>query len=236
MNVLEVIDVSAGYGENDIISNINLTVAEGEIVTIAGTNGAGKSTLTKAVVGLAPRVSGRILVKNEDITGVRAEKRSRFGLSYVPQVRNVFGRLSVRENLLIVEGVADKQKKIEKTFEMFPVLGEKRKLAANLLSGGEKQMLAFAMALLTNPSVMVLDEPTAALAPALVRYVLDIISSVANERIGVLLVEQRAREALAISSRGYILDRGKIVLDGDAQALLDNQEMAELYLGAKGNH
>ncbi len=231
MRLLTIENVSAGYGEVDIIKEMNLTVDAGEIVTIAGTNGAGKSTLVKAVMGLAPRCHGRIDFAGRNLLNMKAEDRVAAGISYVPQVANVFAPLTVTENLQVVEHVEHRPKRIREMFKLFPALASRRRAAAGSLSGGERQQLAFARALMPRPQMILLDEPTAALSPALVNQVLDLIRSLPELGIAALVVEQRARQSLEISDRGYILDSGRIVLSGEARALLADEQMARYYLG-----
>jgi branched-chain amino acid transport system ATP-binding protein len=231
VSILIVEGLAAGYGEVDIITGIDLTVDPQEIVTLAGTNGAGKSTLVKALMGLAPRVSGRLEFEGRSLLSVASEKRLELGISYVPQVENVFASLTVRENLEVVEGITDRRGRIEAMMERFPILRERARTRAGALSGGERQQLAFARALMPKPRLIILDEPTAALSPALVDQVLDTIRELPKTGVSVLLVEQRARQALAISDRGYILDSGRVVIADAADRLLADERMAELYLG-----
>jgi branched-chain amino acid transport system ATP-binding protein len=231
MSLLTIEDVSAGYGEIDIVSKMNLTVAAREIVTIAGTNGAGKSTLVKAIMGLAPRCSGSIVFDGHDLMKRDAEDRISVGISYVPQVANVFAPLTVTENLQLVESVTDQRARIQEIFDLFPALATRRRSAAGSLSGGERQQLAFARALMPKPKLILLDEPTAALSPALVLQVLKLIQTLPGLGSAALVVEQRARQSLDISDRGYILDSGRIVMSGDAKALLADEQMTKHYLG-----
>lgn len=228
--VLTAASVSGGYGEVDIIKEISLAVHDKEIVTIAGTNGAGKSTLLRALLGMLPRVRGALTLNGQDITTLAVEARVEAGLACVPQVANVFRTLTVLENLQIASS-AGKSATFDKIFTAFPILKQRLKQSAGSLSGGERQQLAIARALIRNPKVIVLDEPTAALAPSLVNSIFDIIQLLPLQGVAVLLVEQRARQALAISDRGYILDQGRIVLSGDARSLLENEQMSRLYLG-----
>ncbi len=229
--MLTIETLAGGYGEVNILNGIDLTLSAGEILTVAGTNGAGKSTLAKAVVGLLPRVSGKVLLEGRDITLMPAEQRARAGIGYVPQVANVFPSLSIHDNLAVVEGVADRGARIAEMMEMFPALAERRRSRAGSLSGGERQQLAFARALMTRPGVIVLDEPTAALSPAKVDESFQRIAALAKTGTAVFLIEQRARQALAISHRGAILDGGKVALSGDAASLLADERAAKLYLG-----
>lgn len=231
MSLLAIEGLTGGYSEVDILNGIDVEVDAGQVVTIAGTNGAGKSTLAKAVVGLLPHVGGRILLAGTDLARIPAEKRASLGIGYVPQVANVFAPLTVIENLEVVEGVKDRRARIADLFALFPALAERPKARAGSLSGGERQQLAFARALMTRPRLVVLDEPTAALSPALVEDSFRRISGLAAQGTAVLLIEQRARQALAISDVGYILDIGKVALTGAARALLDDERAAQLYLG-----
>lgn len=231
MSLLMIKGLAGGYSEVDIVSEIDLTVDAQEIVTIAGTNGAGKSTLVKALLGLLPRVHGEILLDGRSLAKLAAEERFYAGLAYVPQVANVFGSLTVRENLLVVRGVKKIETRVAEVLELFPALIEKMSQRASQLSGGERQQLAFARALMPSPKLMVLDEPTAALAPSLVEKVFDLVRQLPTRGVAVLMVEQRARQALEISQRGYILDQGRCVLSGRASDLLANEQMTALYLG-----
>ena len=231
MSLLVITGLAGGYSEVDIVSEIDLTVDAQEIVTIAGTNGAGKSTLVKALLGLLPRVHGEILLDGRSLAKLAAEERFYAGLAYVPQVANVFGSLTVRENLLVVRGVKKIETRVAEVLELFPALIEKMSQRASQLSGGERQQLAFARALMPSPKLMVLDEPTAALAPSLVEKVFDLVRQLPTRGVAVLMVEQRARQALEISQRGYILDQGRCVLSGRASDLLANEQMTALYLG-----
>ena len=230
--LLEIDGLRGGYGATDILHGVSLEVGEREIVTIAGTNGAGKSTLAKAVVGLLPRVAGRIDFDGRDLAGLAVEDRIATGLAYVPQVANVFASLTVLENLKVVPGIDDLAARIAQQLDAFPALKPRLRQRAGTLSGGERQMLAFARALLTRPKLIVLDEPTAALAPALVQQVFALVVQLPAQDVAVLMVEQRARQALAISHRGCILDQGRVVLAGAAHSLLADDRMARLYLGS----
>jgi branched-chain amino acid transport system ATP-binding protein len=229
VSLLELKDVSGGYGEVDIVSGIDMHVDAGEIVTIAGTNGAGKSTLVKAVMGMLPRLSGHLAFEGRDLRRMPVEGRVRAGMAYVPQVRNVFSDLTVMENLQVVECAAPGR--LEEMLTLFPVLAARRRTAAGNLSGGERQQLAFARALMSRPRLILLDEPSAALSPALTEQVFAEVRKLPGLGVSVLMVEQRARQALAFSDRGYILDQGRVVLADTGAALLANDRMADLYIG-----
>ncbi|ACA18217.1 ABC transporter related [Methylobacterium sp. 4-46] len=231
MIVLSIEGLKGGYGEVDILNGIDLELEAGEILTVAGTNGAGKSTLAKAVVGLLPRVEGSVRLGGRDVTRLATEKRAQNGIGYVPQVANVFPSLTIIENLEVVQGVRDSKSRIAEVFRQFPALAERKRARAGRLSGGERQQLAYARALMTRPRVVVLDEPTAALSPALVADSFSRIASLAADGTGILLIEQRARQALAISNRGAIMDGGRVEMAGSANKLLNDEKAADLYLG-----
>ncbi|MYN13881.1 ATP-binding cassette domain-containing protein [Pusillimonas sp. TS35] len=228
---LTVRDLFAGYGEIDIIKAIDLHVKEKQIVTIAGTNGAGKSSLIRAIMGLLPRTRGEVIVNGQNILQEPAEKRLLRGIGYVPQVHNVFGSLTVLENLQVIEHVDNSSQSIARMFDLFPALKARARVPAGYLSGGERQQLAFARALISSPSLLLLDEPSAALSPTLVEQVFARVRALPDLGVSVLMVEQRARHALAFSDYGYILDGGRVVLQGKAEKLLNDEDMARLYLG-----
>jgi branched-chain amino acid transport system ATP-binding protein len=234
MSVLEIVHLSGGYSEVNILNGVTVSVGAGEIVTVAGTNGAGKSTLAKAVVGLLPRVEGEIRFEGSVINAVPTEMRANRGIGYVPQVANIFPSLTVQENLEVVVGVADQRQRIAELFAVFPALALRRRTRAGSMSGGERQQLAYARALMTRPRLIVLDEPTAALSPALVSETFERIRALPGIGASVLLIEQRARQALAISHRGVILDGGRVAMEGPADSLLSDERAANLYLGQHG--
>jgi branched-chain amino acid transport system ATP-binding protein len=229
--VLSVSNLSGGYSEVDILRGVDLELHEGQIVTVAGTNGAGKCTLAKAIVGLLPRVTGDVRLGDRSVVDVPPELRAGLGIGYVPQVANVFAGLTILENLQIGCMTAGDRRQIDAMFVRFPALAERRRAYASSLSGGERQQLAFARALVARPRIMVLDEPTAALSPVKVAESFELIKSLPDFGVSVLIIEQRARQALAISDHGYIMDGGKVALSGAAAGLLADEHAAELYLG-----
>jgi branched-chain amino acid transport system ATP-binding protein len=233
VTILSVEDVRGGYGTGvDILNGITFTMQPGQIVTIAGTNGAGKSTLAKAIVGLLPDVRGSIRFAGTELRGMPTEDRIALGIGYVPQVANVFPSLTIIENLRVVAGVKEQDKRIEELFATFPALAERKRLRAGTLSGGERQQLAFARALMIRPKLLILDEPTAALSPAKVGESFALIKRLPALDVSVLIIEQRARQSLAISDAGCILDGGRVAMAGPAGELLADERAAEMFLGA----
>jgi len=235
MALLQIERLSGGYGGADIVLDVDLAVDRGEIVTIAGTNGAGKSTLLRGVLGLLPRASGSVRLDGRDLSRLPTEARVAAGLACVPQVANVFAHMTVLENLHVAAGGRIAHEDLDRVLNAFPALRDRRSQQAGSLSGGERQQLAFARALVREPKVMVLDEPTAALAPALVERVFALVRELPKHGVAVLMVEQRARQALAISDYGHILDQGRVVMHGCAAELLGDERMAQLYLGTAGH-
>jgi neutral amino acid transport system ATP-binding protein len=231
--ILETDQLVAGYiPEADILNGASIKVREGEIVTIVGPNGAGKSTLIKTIFGLLQPRSGKILFHGEDISGEKPHMITHRGLSYVPQLDNVFKSLTVEENLEM--GSLDRSRtgeQIERMYTLFPRLGERRSQAAGTMSGGERQMVAMARALMPDPQVLLLDEPSAGLAPAFVDAIFEKTEEVNRAGVTILMVEQNARRALGMSDRGYVLDLGTDRFEGPGKDLLNDPKVAELYLG-----
>ncbi len=229
-------DLVAGYvPEVDILDGVSFAVQEGEIATVIGPNGAGKSTLIKTIFGLLRPRRGRVTLRDENLTGLEPHSITRRGMSYVPQLDNVFASLSVEENLEM--GSLDRSRTKERAavmYELFPRLGERRTQAAGTMSGGERQMLAMARALMPEPHVLLLDEPSAGLAPAFVEAIFEKVREINEAGVTVVMVEQNARRALAMSDRGYVLDLGRNRFQGSGQELLDDPKVAELYLGGTG--
>ena len=231
--ILTTSDVVAGYvPEVDILNGVTIAVGEGEIVTVVGPNGAGKSTLIKTIFGLLRPRKGSIKLRGEDISGVKPHTITRRGMNYVPQLDNVFPSLTVEENLEV--GSLDSSRtaeQIDYMYELFPRLGERRRQTAGTMSGGERQMVAMARALMTDPQVLLLDEPSAGLAPSFVEAIFEKIAEINREGVTIVMVEQNARRALAMSDRGYVLDVGKNAFTGKGNELLSDEKVAELYLG-----
>ena len=232
--ILEVKELEGGYDQVQILNGIDLHVYQGEFVTIIGPNGCGKSTFLKVIFGLATHHHGRVFHDDEEVSGWRTDRLVDRGIAYVPQVDNVFPSLSVRENLQM-GGIKLTNKRvangIERAFEMFPDLKPRMNDLAISLSGGERQMLAIARALISEPTFLMLDEPTAALSPRYQQEILTNIDELRGEGISVLLVEQNARLSLAKSDRGYIFSGGKIVYSGNAKSILDDPDIGKYFLG-----
>jgi branched-chain amino acid transport system ATP-binding protein len=238
--MLEIESLSSGYGGPPVLQQVSLRVGEGEIVAVVGANGAGKTTLLNTVAGLLRPVKGTIRLDGEDITGRAAERIVRAGLSLVPEGRQIIAPLSVEENLLVGaygrreggNGGAKTGATIAAIYERFPRLKERRRQPAGLLSGGEQQMLAIGRALMAGPRVLLLDEPSMGLAPLVVSEIFKLLADLNGKGIAVLLVEQNARKALALAARGYVLEGGRIVLEGPSATLAASPAIVEAYLGA----
>jgi len=233
MSLLQVSNIVAGYGETEILHGVSIAIEQGHIVTIIGPNGSGKSTLLKAIFGLVKPKKGQVIFQGRDITGLTPEAVVRQGLSYVPQSSNIFPSLSINENLEMGAFVRtdDFRQRLEEIYLLFPDLAGRRKDRAGTLSGGQRQMLALARALMLDPALLLLDEPSAGLSPNMVGSVFERILGINRAGVAILLVEQNAREALQLSSRGYVLASGQNQLEDEGQKLLDNPDVARLYLG-----
>jgi neutral amino acid transport system ATP-binding protein len=237
--LLEVTNVHAGYIKDvDILQGVNFRVEQGELVTVIGPNGAGKSTLAKTIFGLLTPHTGTIIFKGEKISGLKSNQIVERGMSYIPQLANVFPNLSVEENLEMGAFVRNVPLKplLKKIFAMFPRLGDRRRQRAGTLSGGERQMLAMGKALMLEPSLLLLDEPSAALSPILVTQVFDQIKQINQSGTAIVLVEQNARKALSMASRGYVLESGRDAITGTGLELLNDPKVGELYLGSGKAH
>ena len=231
--LLTVEGVSSGYGKGDIIHDVNLTVAAGEIVTVIGPNGAGKSTLVKTIAGVVRRRAGSIAVEGTEIGGLPASEVARRGVAYVPQEANVFRSLSVLENLEMGAWTlpAEQAERRALVFDLFPALVERQRVRAGNLSGGQRQMVAFGMAMMVEPRLLLLDEPSAGLSPKMVEQMFATVRRVNAAGLAVLMVEQNAIQALRISDRGVVMAGGAIQMSDAAGALLENKQVGELYLG-----
>lgn len=232
---LEIEGVSAGYGGAPILHGVDLTVARQEVVSVIGPNGAGKSTLLKTVLGVLAPLEGEIRLGGKRIGGLRTDQIARAGVGYVPQVKDVFEPLTVRENLEMGGYTlrrAEVEPRLEEVLEVYPALAAMRNRYAGHLSGGERKMLAMGRVLMTRPSLFVLDEPTAGLSPQLAHELLHVhVRRLAETGVAILLVEQHAREALAISHRAYVLAGGRVALTDDAARLLERPDIHEIFLG-----
>ncbi|MBW4697187.1 MAG: ABC transporter ATP-binding protein [Aphanocapsa lilacina HA4352-LM1] len=230
---LEVRGLTAGYGQIEVLHQVNLHVGAGELVTVIGPNGAGKSTLLRTISGLIRPTAGEVLLDNRRLDRLSADLIVRTGLMHVPEGRRIFSRLTVLENLEM--GAYTRNDRIEadleEIFHLFPILKERRYQRAGTLSGGEQQMLAIGRALLGKPRLLVLDEPSMGLAPLIVQSIFQIIERIRSQGVMVLLVEQNALQALKLADRGYVLENGRIALEGPADELLICEEVRRSYLG-----
>ena len=237
VRALQVDSVVAGYlPDLPIIHGVSIHVNKGEIVAIIGPNGAGKSTLIKAIAGLVRMSSGSISMDGRDITGVAAHQLAAEGVGLVPQTGNVFATLTIHENLVMGSAPLTKalaRQRIDEIYSMYPVLAERRREKAGILSGGQRQILALARALLTKPSLMLLDEPTAGLSPMAAKEFFEVVQGLVRGGASVLMVEQNAKAALRISGRGYVLAEGQNRLDGPSSELLSSKEVGMIFLGVR---
>ena len=234
MPLLEVHDVVSGYGRTDVLHGVSIFVERDEIVTIIGPNGAGKSTLFKTIMGyLIPR-TGKVEFSEEDLTQLKPNQKVEKGIAYVPQLDNTFPSLTIRENLEMGGFSKDSEalkQGIETAYNSFPILGDRRNQRARTLSGGQRQMLAMSMALMTEPDLLLLDEPSAGLSPKISDEVFNQIMSLHQKGIAVLIIEQDAHRSLGISDRGYVLAMGQNHFDGSADTILNDPQIKEAFLG-----
>nr|WP_298398640.1 ABC transporter ATP-binding protein [uncultured Azonexus sp.] len=232
--LLHVSGLESCYGRIKALKGIDLEVRKGELVALVGANGAGKTTFLRTLSGVQPMSGGRIFFDGEDISGLRADQRVRLGICQSPEGRQVFGPLSIEDNLRLgayTQPKAGVEAELEKVFAMFPILKEKRHLPAGTLSGGQQQMLAIGRALMGRPKMLLLDEPSMGLAPLLVEEVFNVVKSLKAQGMTILLVEQNAFAALAIADRGYVLETGAVTLTDSGQALIANEQVRAAYLG-----
>ena len=229
--VLEARDIHGFYGKSHILHGVSLRLDEGEIVAVLGRNGAGKTTTMRSLMGLTSVREGRVQILGDDVTRWPAYKIARLGVGYVPEGRKIFGNLTVLENLTVPEARSGPWT-LDRVFKLFPRLGERKAQLGRQLSGGEQEMLSIARPLLLNPRIMLLDEPSQGLAPLIVQEVMQVVRSMREEGLSVLLVEQNVPLSLAIADRAYILDDGKVVYSGTATELAANHDLVEKLAGA----
>ena len=235
--MLELRDVTSGYGAIEALRGINLSVEQGEVVTLIGTNGAGKSTTLRNITGLVPITSGDVLFEGVRLNGIPTHQIVGMGISMVPEGRQIFANLSVAANLdlgaYLQKSKVENARQLERIFALFPRLEERRKQLGGTLSGGEQQMLAIGRALMARPRLLLLDEPSLGLAPILVHTILMAIDEISREGTTILLVEQNANAALKHSHRGYVLETGSIVMEGPSERLAADPRVREAYLGER---
>jgi branched-chain amino acid transport system ATP-binding protein len=233
--MLEVEKISGGYGLVQILWDVSFNIKQKEIVSIIGPNGAGKTTLVRTIAGLLPVMNGTIRFKEEPIEKLRPYEIVKKGITLIPEGREIFPKMTVEENLLLGAYIVNDKHKVkdtkEKVYQIFPVLKKKEKALAQTLSGGEQQMLVICRSLMSNPELLILDEPSLGLAPIIVEKVLDTIAKINDDGVTILLVEQNIRDSLEISHRGYVLEEGKIIIEGEGRELLTNNHIKEVYLG-----
>jgi len=233
--MLEVEHLSSGYGLVQILWDVSFTIKEKEIVSIIGPNGAGKTTLVKTIVGLLPARTGNIRFKGENVEKLPPYEIVKRGMALIPEGRDIFPRMTVDENIRLgAYTVSNKTKVTEsktRAYDIFPVLKKKEKALAQTLSGGEQQMLVIARSLMADPKLLILDEPSLGLAPIIVEKVLDTLQMINEEGVSILLVEQNIRDSLGISRRAYVLEEGKIIIEGEGRELLNNDHIKQVYLG-----
>ncbi len=235
-NVLEIEDLVVNYGKVEALRGLSLTVGEGETVSLLGNNGAGKSTTVGAVSGIVRAVSGTIRAFGKDVTAAKPWDLVELGIIQVPEGRRIFSRLTVHENLQVggyaVRDTKAIEQRIEQVYSLLPRLLERRGQQGGTLSGGEQQMLAIGRAMIAGPRLLMLDEPSMGLAPLMVAQVMDVVRSINEEGTAVLLIEQNARSALKVASRGYVIDSGQVTIEGSADELRGDPRVVEAYLGA----
>ena len=234
--MLEVKNLSVSYGAIEAVKDISFTVNDGEIVSLIGANGAGKTTTLHTITGLVPAKSGSVMYNGVDLLKTHNNKIVTLGMAHIPEGRHVFTRMSVEENLEMgafsLKDQADLKKDLDMVYGLFPRLKERRNQKAGTLSGGEQQMLAMGRALMSHPKTILMDEPSMGLSPKLVKEIFSIIRKLHEQGITILLVEQNAKMALSIADRAYVLETGRITMEGDAKELLNNEQVRKAYLGA----
>lgn len=226
--------LTSHYGRIQALHGVDITVKRGQLVALVGANGAGKTTLLRAISGVQPASSGSVRFEDQDISSLMASRRVRSGISQVPEGRQVFGPMSVEDNLVLgafTRSRSELAPSLSSMYGLFPILYEKRQLPASTLSGGQQQMLAMARALMASPKLLLLDEPGMGLAPLIVQEIFRLIEKLRDQGITILLVEQNARAALSIADEGYVMELGRIVMSGPGPALLRNKQIQQAYLG-----
>jgi branched-chain amino acid transport system ATP-binding protein len=240
--ILEVTDLCVSYGKVEALHHVAIKVGEGQIVTVIGPNGAGKTTMLSSIMGVLPHTQGTIRFRGRELGEVEVEEMVALGVNLVPESRALFGEMSVEDNLLLGAfmrhrlGHRDHEQTKEEVFRIFPRLKERRDQHAGTLSGGERQMLAVARALMAKPKLLMLDEPSLGLAPLIVREIFRVIADLKNTGVSILLVEQNARAALQVADYAYVLETGEIALEGPSEQLADDPKVVESYLGLGGKH
>ena len=233
--VLQITNLSSGYGNKVVVRDINLQIGRGEIVTLLGANGVGKSTILRTITGQIKPQSGRLLFENHDIAGLPAYQIAAMGVGYSPEGRRIFGNLTVYENLVVgayrLKTKASFKENLRWVYSLFPRLAERTGQEAETMSGGEQQMLAIARALISRPQLLLLDEPSLGLAPVIVELIADTLEQINRAGVSIFLVEQNANMALGISHYAFVMDNGRIVHQGKAEQLIDDRNIADIYLG-----
>jgi branched-chain amino acid transport system ATP-binding protein len=233
--MLQVENLSSGYGAVQILWDVSFRINEKEIICIIGPNGAGKTTLVRTIAGLLPTKTGTIRFKGENIEKTPPYEIVKKGLTLIPEGREIFPRLTVDENMRLGAYTINDKNKVgelkERVYQIFPVLKKKEKVLAQTLSGGEQQMLVIGRSLMSNPKLLILDEPSLGLAPIIVEKVLDTLEMINDDGVTILLVEQNIRDSLNIANRAYVLEEGKIIIEGEGRELLNNEHIKEVYLG-----
>jgi branched-chain amino acid transport system ATP-binding protein len=233
--LLEVEDIQVAYGKITAVKGISFTVNEGEVVSLIGTNGAGKTTTLRTLSGLLRPVAGHIRFDGKRIDNMPAHRIVELGLAHSPEGRHIFPRMTIEQNLLLGAYLRktdrDIDQDVQRAYDLFPVLGERRRQAAGTLSGGEQQMLAMGRALMSKPKLLMLDEPSMGLSPIMMQRIMTTVSELRDQGVTILLVEQNAQAALSLADRGYVIETGRVVLEDDGRALLGNEQVRKAYLG-----
>ena len=233
--MLKIDKINAGYGDLHVLFDVSMELEQGEVVTLVGSNGAGKTTLLRLLSGLEKAVSGSVSYMGDDLLKHKPYERAALGIGHIPQGRGILGTLTVIENLRMGAYIKEAREKvdanIERAFSMYPILRERQNQLAGSLSGGQQQMLAIARSLMSDPKLLMLDEPSLGLAPIIVKEMFEIIADIARQGVTILLVEQNLMQALSVADRGYVLENGRVVLSGTSEELMNNDAVRAAYLG-----